>query len=240
LRFEIFKTLEENKIKPGVVTFENRLLGCALLFFPAIFVLGQMIYLSRLGSFVAMYDLNNKMLTPVVVDWLLEGENLVNSREAYSLARLPSRDALAQWQSENTKRQQSLIDLYKARIDSLTLNDIFLVNRLMLSDDPQKQLGKVIVQRISDSNRLVALHWPIDNQTTEIDSSIWQEIVEQTTGDEEIHSISSRGIFIMLYTLFPFAVWLFISALTGANLSLRFSGQAVVWSDGHPVSIYIR
>jgi|GEM_PF-2034957 len=237
---KFLKTLEENKIKPGVVTFENRLLGCALLFFPAIFVLGQMIYLSRLGSFVAMYDLNNKMLTPVVVDWLLEGENLVNSREAYSLARLPSRDALAQWQSENTKRQQSLIDLYKARIDSLTLNDIFLVNRLMLSDDPQKQLGKVIVQRISDSNRLVALHWPIDNQTTEIDSSIWQEIVEQTTGDEEIHSISSRGIFIMLYTLFPFAVWLFISALTGANLSLRFSGQAVVWSDGQPVSIYIR
>jgi hypothetical protein len=236
----LLKSLEESRAKPAAVTFESRLLGCSLLFMPALFVLGQMVYLSRLGTFIALGDLNEKIISPTVVDWLLEGDHLAEYRAVNHIKGLPSRDVLVKWRTDHADIEQHFFDLYNARINSLNLNGRFLLGNLMLSEDPQKQLEKVVVQRKANSNQLEAINWTRDNATTEIDESVWNEIVNQTSGKGTDDPVLKNGVFIILFSTFPFTIWLFLSVLTGADLSLKLSGQAIVWSDGRPVPIYIR
>lgn len=234
------KSLEENKTKPAAVKFENRLLGAVFLFFPAIIVLGQMIVLSRLGSIVALNELNQRMLAPAVVTWLLQEDNLVQSQEANVYEGIPSREALAKWKSENIDRQLSLGELYKARINSLNLNGRLLLSSLLISEDPQKQLEKVIVQRKANSNQLEARNWAIDNEVSQIERRTWEEIIKPSKGKVIDEIVRSNGIMISLLSMLPFAFWILLSAMTGASLTLRLTGQAIVWSNGRPVPIYIR
>ena len=236
----ILKILEEDRGKPAAVTFENRMLGCSILFFPAIFVLGQMVYLSRLGSYVAMNDLNDKIVAPVVVDWLLEGDNLEKYREVNDLQELPSRDTLVQRRAEYAEKQRTFIDIYKARVNSFNMKDIFLLSNLMLSEDPERQLQKIVIQWNSKSNQLEARNWTIDNSIAEIGQKTWKEIAEPISDRTDHDPLQRNGISIILFSMFPFGTWLFLSFMTGANLTLRLSGQAIVWADGRPVPIYIR